>query len=149
LTRYYDSGNKNETFIGYRFGSQFPLIASEMQDASRHSYALISERDGFLIPYRSKLHSTHADHRKTCHIDPRLIENGYTNLSRVEISGLSNFVNWRATHRPEDKKEGWIVQLGDRSRRTYGIKTELSKENRKKLGLRAHSQKVGIMQQPL
>ncbi len=135
LTRYYDSNNENETFVGYGFGSQFPLIASEMQDRSRHSYALISERDGFLIPYRSKIHSDHTDKRKTCHIDPRLIEKGYTNLSRVEISGLSNFVNWRATHRPEDKKQGWIVQLGDRSQRTYGIKTELSKTNRKKIGL--------------
>lgn len=135
FTRYYDSGNKNETLIGYGYGSQYPLVASEMQDTNHHSYALISERDGFLIPYRSKLHSTHADHRKTCYIDPRLIEKGYTNLSRVEISGLSNFINWRAIHKPEEKSEGWTVQLGDRSQRIYGLKTELSKENRKKMGL--------------
>jgi RHS repeat-associated protein len=135
FTRFYDSSNKNETFVGYGYGSQYPLVASEMQDTNHHSYALISERDGFLIPYRSKLHSSHADNRKTCYIDPRLIEKGYTNLSRVETSGLSNFINWRAIHKPEEKSDGWSVQLGDRSQRIYGLKTELSKENRKKMGL--------------
>ena len=76
FSRYYDRGNSNETFLGYQFGSRSPLLASDEQDSSKHSYALISERGGFLIPYRTALHSDHHDQRKTYRIDPRVIEKG-------------------------------------------------------------------------
>ena len=75
LTRYYDSANSMETFLGTGFGSQYPLLASKSQNGIRHNYVLISERDGFLIPYRCKLD----DHQYR--IDPRLLEKGYTNLN--------------------------------------------------------------------
>ena len=109
LKRYYDSSNEMETFLGMGFGSQFPLFASEKQTGSRHSYAMISERDGFLLPYRSR--SNLAIHG----IDPRLLKKGYTNLSRAEVSGHANFVNWLA--KPD--ANGWFVQLGDGTKRKY------------------------------
>ena len=47
LTHSYDSGSIIETFMGFAFGSQFPLIASHVQGDPKHIYAMISERDGF------------------------------------------------------------------------------------------------------
>ncbi len=133
LTRYYDSANCMETFLGTGFGSQYPLLASKSQNGTRHNYVLISERDGFLIPYRCKLDDHHY------RIDPRLLEKGYTNLSRVGISGHANFVNWQALW----QLNGWGLQLGDGTKRFYTKLIEL--ERIEKMKLKLPSKKVYLL----
>lgn len=127
LIRFYDSGNTSESSIGFGFGLQFPLWASDFQEGARHSYAMISEREGFLIPYKCKS-STDSHARKVCIIDPRLTEKGYTNLSRASLSGKANFVNWKAAFR--SKENDWILQLGDGSQRIYHKHVKLDKEQK-------------------
>ena len=53
LIRHYDSGSEIESSLGLGFGWQFPLWASDVQEGRKHLYALISEREGALIPYRN------------------------------------------------------------------------------------------------
>ena len=92
VIRYYDSAKKSETFMGYGFGSQFPLLASETQDSSHHTYAMICERDGVFLPYRCDINSDEKS-SKTCLIDPRLREKGYTNFHHPKSSGNTHLVN--------------------------------------------------------
>src|SRR5688500_14686560 len=54
LTRFYDNSNHAESFIGLSFGTQFPLYTTSTQSHRVHTYAMISEREGFLIPFRTK-----------------------------------------------------------------------------------------------
>ncbi|WP_195155558.1 RHS repeat-associated core domain-containing protein [Candidatus Protochlamydia phocaeensis] len=110
LNRYYDSGHLFSSVLGFGFGSNFPFNALEPQKQDKHHYALIEEREGFSIPYRSRegLYSTYR-------IDKRLLEKGYTNLSRP---GLSSHTNVASTQGVFDK-EGWKIKLGNGSQRTY------------------------------
>ena len=103
--------------MGLGFGCQFPLWASDVLKGTRHHYAMISERDGFLLPYRDK----EAGPSKYCLIDPRVLKKGYTNLSRAVISGHANFINWKAVFRNSKDSSGdeWFVQLGDGTKRIY------------------------------
>ncbi|MBA3722214.1 MAG: hypothetical protein H0W88_07425 [Parachlamydiaceae bacterium] len=126
IIRFYDSGCRSQSAIGAGFGFQFPLYATEIQKTSRHSYAMISEREGFLIPYRGTNESIH--HKRTCQIDPRLLDVGYTNFSRMAISGRTNFINWKAIFNSEPKKnEGyWTIWLGNGSKRVYAKSCKLN-----------------------
>ena len=128
LIRHYDSGNTGESTLGFGVGLQFPLWASAIQDHSHHAYAMISEREGFLIPYKGETSFTHG--RRICSIDPRLLKNGYTNLSRA-ASGHANFVNWKAVYR--NKESDWIIRLGDGSKRAYGKHVNLEKEHQRRM----------------
>lgn len=115
LDRFYDSGCIGETFLGAGFGCQFPLIASSIQKGEKHSYAMISERDGFLVPYRGKrIRDYHH-----CKIDPRVLKKGYTNVNRVGANSNANFINWTATFDQLSDDYQWIVQQGDGSKRLY------------------------------
>lgn len=127
LTRYYDSSSRTESFFGLGFGSQFPVLASDIQKGSKHSYAMISERDGFLIPYSDK--SEHHIHR--CQVDSRLLKKGYTNLNREEHCGHSNFTNWKAVCDPNKQ---WTVNLGSGAKRIYGKMHKLEGRARFMLG---------------
>lgn len=128
FTRFYDSGNKSESFLGFGFGSQFPLWASDVEKGARHHYGLISEREGFLLLYRD----IEAGPSNLCFIDPRVLKKGYTNLSRAAVSGHANFINWRAHFRTtENAPRGeWIVLLGDGTRRIYDKRVKLDKAHR-------------------
>lgn len=131
LVRTYDSANRSESFLGYGFGSQFPLLASYTQKGSRHIYIMISEREGFLLPYRTK----EARPSNLFWIDPRILEKGYTNLSKEAVSGHSNFVNWKAVYQksrasPHGKL---VVELGNGSRRIYSKCINLEKEPQSRL----------------
>ncbi len=131
LTRYYDSGNRIESFMGFGFGCQFPILASDIQEGARHSYGLISEREGFLLPYQGSGFQS----QQPCRIDPRLLKKGYTNLARATSGSRSNFVNRKALFRahPVENQGYWTVMLGDGSRRLYKKKMELADEICEKL----------------
>lgn len=126
LTRYYDSGNRGESFMGFGFGCQFPLLASDIQEGARHSHGLISEREGFLLPYQG----TEFQAQHPCLIDPRLLKKGYTNLARAMGGTRSNFVNRKALFRahPAADQGYWTVMLGDGSKRLYKKKVKLEEE---------------------
>ena len=123
--RYYDSGDVAESFLGYGFGSGFPLWASAIQKGARHHYGMISERENFLVLYRDK----EAGPSKICYVDPRILEKGYTNLCRATISGHANFVNWQATF-SHDK---WRVQLGDGTKRVYDKAVDFEKDHQSRM----------------
>ncbi|WP_068468618.1 RHS repeat-associated core domain-containing protein [Candidatus Protochlamydia phocaeensis] len=128
LTRYYDSGQESESLFGMGFGSQFPLLATEAEEGARHSHALICEREGFMIPYRG------INHASLLQIDPRLLQKGYTNVSRVAMSGHANFVNWEAVYKPSEQGLYWTVRLGNGAKRTYGWSIKLSSQKQKEMG---------------
>lgn len=121
LIRYYESKNSMQSFLGLGFGCQFPLFASEMQTQLKHFHALISERDGFLIPYRGKIEE------KRCKIDPRILKKGYTN------TGRNHLVNCQAIY----KDHSWRVKLGNGFKRFYKNPIKLSKEKREQIGFPA------------
>lgn len=133
FTRYYDSGNLSESTIGYGFGSQYPIWASDIERGAshRHHYGLISERENFFLLYRDK----ELGISKLCFIDPRVLKKGYTNLSRAAISGHSNFTNWRAFFRTRTKSPSgeWVVRLGDGTKRYYSNCVEINKEQRARM----------------
>lgn len=135
FTRYYESSQSYQTFLGMGFGSQFPLLATDAQDVNHTIYGMISERDGFLIPYNGK--RSNPD-QAICKIDPRLLDKGYTNLCRVGMSGHANFVNWRAYYEKSSKKNRfkgtWTLKLGDGTQRLYQIGKPLEKKQRIELG---------------
>ena len=54
LTRHYDDKNYYESFLGFKFGCQFPLLATSPQDSTRHTNALIGENNGSFLPYQGK-----------------------------------------------------------------------------------------------
>ena len=91
-----------------------------------------------MIPYRG---NQNREGEEVYRIDPRLLEKGYTNLSRAAISGHANFVNWKAVCRmnsnPKQEPFGryWTVQLGDGTKRIYGKSIKVEKELQKRLGL--------------
>jgi len=123
--RYYDSESEAESFLGYGFGSGFPLWASDIEKGARHHYGLISERENFLLLYSDKEHSL----SNTCKVDPRILEKGYTNLCKAQISGKTNFINWKALFRSKkgsfhDSFE-WFVQLGDGTQRIYSKQVKM------------------------
>ena len=129
LIRFYDSGNTSESSLGFGFGSQYPLWASDVEKGARHHYGLISERESFFLLYRDKEEGI----GKLCFIDPRLLQKGYTNLNRASVSGRANFVNWRAFFRSGEDSEKWIVRLGDGTKRIYDKHVSLSKEQRSRM----------------
>jgi len=131
---HYDSCSSSESFLGYGFGSGFPLWASSVEKGARHHYGLISESENFLLLYRNKEHGN----TKSCGVDPRVLENGYTNLCRPDVSGKTNFVNYRATF-SKNGKPHWKVRLGDGSSRIYSKQVSLDKEKRKLLNLQSKS----------
>lgn len=51
LVRYYDSGSTADTFLGAKFGCQFQLFAFHDEKNEQSVQTLITERDGFFIPY--------------------------------------------------------------------------------------------------
>ena len=124
LTRFFDSGNSMESFLGLGVGTQFALLATEDQESARHSYAMVSARDGFLIPYRCLFDDY------IYKIDPRLVEKGFTNTNS-EISGRTNFFNNRLVF----KNDRWEMTLGDGTVRYYEkSKESISKSKRKEMG---------------
>lgn len=116
IERVYDSSCTTETFLGMGFGCQIPFIASSIELGSRHSYAQISERDGFLMQYRGNK----SESKAKCVIDPRILTKGFTNLSKSSNSHV-NFVNWSANF----EKSLWKVKKGDGSKWTYGKKVKV------------------------
>nr|MBA2728197.1 RHS repeat protein [Parachlamydiaceae bacterium] len=122
LTRIYDDKNYYETFLGFKFGCQYPLLATPTQNGARHSHALIEERNGFFIPYQGKS-SEHF-------IDPYFFKKRYTNLSNGSPSAQSNHINWTATF-----NNGWRVAEGDGSQRIYNKHFKLIEERRLQLGV--------------
>lgn len=130
ITRFYDSSSPVESGMGLGFGSHFPLYATSKQETNRHTYAMFSEREGFFIPFRTKEILHNSSSKNVLFIDPRVLEKGYSNLSRVEASGQANFVNWHA----ESSNDGWIVTLGDGTKRTYSSQREIIRDVRQKMG---------------
>ena len=134
LVRTYDSGNENESSLGFGFGTQFPIWASDLQDGARHCYVLISEREGFSIPYRGKSF----DHEKICEIDARLLKKGYTNMSRAAIAGHANFINWKAVFRTKNDHPFWSVKMGDGTYRIYNKQVFIHKEHKERMNFPTH-----------
>lgn len=132
LTRVYDSHSKQESFLGMGFGYQFPLFASGTEDGARHTYALISERDGFMIPYQSYSSAKTATY---CKVDPRVFQKGYTNVGHGRLSARDNFTNWKAALAGNTSNKQWTVQCGDGTKRSYSQKVELHSYMRKDMGL--------------
>lgn len=128
LTRFYDSHSEHESFLGTGFGCQFPLMASDYQKGVKHTYAMISERDGFLMPYRGR--STHA--KTICQVDPRLLQKGYTNAGQ-EISSRTNFANWEAIWTTNPTGNYWTVVTGDGTRRSYRGTASIDSKKRMEL----------------
>jgi RHS repeat-associated protein len=148
LLRYYDNGSKKESFMGRSFGSQFPIFASDAQSTNRHSYAMICERETFLIPYRSSSERlTHTEgflglaisyittHSPNFKIDPRVLQKGYTNATRDHISGRSNLTNWEGKCFTSEQEPPWVIKTGDGTIRYYGIMKVLQNMQRKELDL--------------
>ncbi|MBN9378090.1 MAG: hypothetical protein BGO14_01240 [Chlamydiales bacterium 38-26] len=125
IIRSHDSGNHYESFLGTSVGTQFPLIATARQKGARHSYAMLCERDGALLPYRAESHEY--QHK----IDPRVFIKGYTNYSREGISGQSNLNNW-VSHYYSDENF-WVVQTGDGTNRIYQTLFKLSHHARQEV----------------
>jgi hypothetical protein len=122
LMRFYDVHSYYETFLGYRFGCQFPLLATPTQESARHTHALIEERNGCFLPYQGKS-DKHV-------VDPRIFKKGYTNVNGERISAQSNHSNWSAKY-----KKGWIVQEGDGTKRFYNRYFKLIEDRRRQLGV--------------
>ena len=59
LTRTYDTNNFYETFLGFKVGCQFPLLATPIVEGTRHTHALIEERNGVFIPYQGQWKQKH------------------------------------------------------------------------------------------
>lgn len=129
FVRYYDSGSGAESFLGYGFGSGFPIWASDREKGSRHHYGLISERENFFLLYSDKEKSS----SDICHVDSRILEKGYTNLCRAKIGGKTNFVNWKALFRSKGNASYWLVKLGDGTRRTYSKSVKINKMLRSRM----------------
>lgn len=125
LTRYYDSESTFESFLGMGFGSQFPLFATKIEKSTKHSNALICDREGFFIPYRGK--SDH--HVHTCYIDKRILKKGYTNTGR---GGQANFINSTAIYK--STRDNWILSLGNGSNRFYEQPFELTDYRTQEVG---------------
>lgn len=121
IERFFDGGSMTESFMGTGFGCQYPFLATSIQTSNHHTYAMISERDGFLLPYRGKSQN----HKHICSIDPRVLKKGYTNLSKTTSNAHANFTNWKASF--DTLKEKWIVTKGDGSERIYKNPIELGK----------------------
>lgn len=119
LTRYYDSGNPLESFFGVGFGCQFALFASPPHMQHQQIDALISEREGFLMPYKGIASRSSEYH---CHVASSILKKGYTNLNC--LAGQSNFRNWQAVFSVKD--HAWIVTKGDGSCRHYTEKLHLN-----------------------
>ena len=132
MVRYYDSGSENESFLGYGFGSGFPLWASDGLEGARHDYVLISEREGFLLPYRNKTDGP----TNICHIDPRILQKGYTNLSRSARNSQSPFTTWQALFRfAKNHSDGeWLLKMGDGRVRLFSKCVRLQDEQRSRMG---------------
>ena len=126
IVRFYDSQSKLETSLGVGFGTQFPILASTSQKNARHSYALISEREGSYLTYRGK---------RTFEVDPRILKKGYTNTSAKEIGGKGNLVNWKARQNYKERFP-WSVKMGDGTRRFYSQKITLPKSAKRRLRFR-------------
>lgn len=128
LTRIFDSGSQMESFLGMGVGSQFALLATEGQASAKHVYALISARDGFLVPYRR------GKDDDSFKVDPRLFQKGYTNTNGSEMSGQTNFINHCANFNSNPTWQ-WEVRLGDGTIRIYEkFKDSISKSLRKEMG---------------
>lgn len=123
FVRYYDSGCLSESFLGFGFGSGFPIWASSLEDGAKHHYGMISERENFLLLYSDKKSAS----SKTCSIDSRVLEKGYTNLCRSQISGKTNFANWKAVFRSKKRSSSseWVLKAGDGTRRVYDKHVEM------------------------
>ena len=114
FTLYYDSGQKTSSYFGEGFGCQFGFFATQTDD----SHVLVEERDGFNIPYKKDA--------VAFTIDPKILEKGYTNVSR---SGFGNFVNFKASF----EKDRGTVNLGSLIERSYqkgGERYYLKKERK-------------------
>ena len=114
FTLYYDSGQKTSSYFGEGFGCQFAFFAAQTDD----SHVRVQERDGFYIPYKRDPHAL------SFSIDPKILEKGYTNVSR---SGFGNFVNFKAFF----EKDHATIKLGSLIERSYqkgGEKYYLKKE---------------------
>ncbi len=126
--RYYDNQSRYESSMGLGFGSNFPFLASNIEEGSRHHYGLISTRENAYLLYRDK----EAGPAKVCSIEPHLFEKGYTNSS--QMNGKRNFINWKAIFRFKNRQPEWFLQLGDGTKRYYSIPVKLDKFFRSKVG---------------
>lgn len=132
IERFFDGSSMMESFMGTGFGCQHPFLASSIQKSSNHTYAMISERDGFLLPYRGKSQNN----KHICGIDPRVLKKGYTNLSKSTSNSHANFTNWQATF--DSLKEKWTLTKGDGSERVYKNTIELGKTARHQVSVPTH-----------
>ncbi|CUI18108.1 rhs family protein (plasmid) [Candidatus Protochlamydia naegleriophila] len=112
LSRFYDSGHLvDRSFLGFGFGSNFPFEAKEPKKNNKHSDGWVEEREGCCIPYRSSKGVL-----STYKIDKRILQKGYTNLSRPALKPHVNIANMEGKF----KKEGWEIKSGNGSERFYG-----------------------------
>lgn len=124
LVRFYDSGSTADSLLGYGFGSAFPLLAIGTEKGARHQYGMISERENSLLLYRTK-----SGGEAGCFsVDPRVLENGYTNFCRSTLSGKTNIINKKALFRYKNTT-GWTMFLGDGSKRSYTQPVSIKKVN--------------------
>jgi len=134
FNRFYDSGNYSMSTIGSGFGSQFPLHATTVHHGDKHSYAMISEREGFMLPYRCRrpCYTHRIIVEETYQIDPRVFKKGYTNASKSS-KRQENLINRRATLYNYFKNE-WMVKLGNGTERVYAKPTKLDHRTREHMG---------------
>ena len=131
MIRYYDSGNANESSLGYGFGFEFPLWASSIVDFHNSHYAMINERENFFLPFRNRKNEP----GYVCWIDPRILNRGYTNYNRSAIKGRPNFINRKASFKMTSKYPHgiWSLELGDGTKRIYSEYVEIPEHQQKRI----------------
>ncbi len=129
IIRSYDSQSKVEPFLGIGFSLQFPVFASTYQKNARHSYALISEREGGYYTFQGDYSGKGSTKTRTFQVDPRLLKKGYTNAGYSVVGANGNVVNRSA----ELNDESWSVVLENGSKRFYSHKYHLNSQNKKRL----------------
>ena len=132
ITRFYDSENKTESFIGRGFGSQYAPFLTGVNEISDDSLVMTSMREGFLLPLKGN--------KKEYRVNRQVFEKGYTNTNGSNISARNNIVNHRARITKQDKTYPSIfnqyeLRLGDGTLRKYEKFEFLSKKNAIALGL--------------
>lgn len=136
FTRHFDSSSmQSSSIVGFGWGTHMPLFSTKPQKVKNALYGLISDREGFFIPYKTSLTKSLAEDLTSppavYHIDPKVLKKGYTNCNTLEEIGHSNIQNWHATF----YKAGWIVELGDGTKRFYHQKHHVSHSEQKEMGL--------------
>lgn len=114
LTRSYDSDGKVQGSIGFGYGFQYPIFASDSNKSCHYSYALVASREGQNLLCRSSYYSSGKEHSRKFKVDPRILRKSGSGLS-----GKSNLSNWKGTLRHKGERTAWDVRLGDGTQLVY------------------------------